>query len=163
MEELRTEAHDGEIRAALQKHHEADLLDHYFGSFSSAASGDETIVIVCFTNGYTEENVDAFLRDFENILNEPREFILVLDVHLLGIPPNLWYIIHMVEFLHCHRDLLKQQVTWSMLLLPDETPLLHSVLDIIFSIVPPQKPFFKLMYGDFLQWDDSGTTMCTAE
>lgn len=141
-------AHDDTVRATLGK---VRRNDGSFASFSILQGDDNnTIVIVTFTSAYTQENLNTFFQDFDNILNVPAEFILVLDVHLLGLPPSLSYVLEMIQFLRQNRNRLKDRVQWSMMLLPDNTPLLESMLDIIFSLVPPQKPFFKLKYGEFM-------------
>jgi hypothetical protein len=160
MGEFHAAAYDPIRKALLHRQDDTQLLrDLCFGSFAIVSSGEEKIVIVSFTNEYTEEHFHAFFQDFEKILTAPCEFILVLDVHLLRLPPKLWYVMQTIHFLQHNRDKLRQRVKWSMLLLPDDIPLMESVLDMIFYIVPPQKPFFKLMYGDFTQCNDDGRAL----
>lgn len=102
----------------------------------------------------TETNFAAYLSQVEALYATEEPFILVMDLARLHWPP-LAFFRKQVAFLREHNEDMRRCVLWSALVVSSAE--MRTVLQLLFTIVPPQRPFHVLDAIE-LQAGDLSTT-----
>jgi len=96
----------------------------------------------------TEANFSAYLSQLEALYETEEPFVLVMDLARLRWPP-LAFFWKQVAFLREHYEDMRRCVLWSVLVV--ERPDMRVLLQLLFTIVPPQRPFHVLDTTEMMQ------------
>lgn len=98
-------------------------------------------VFIFQDEAFTATNFAFYLSQLEALYATAEAFVLVMDFTHLRWPPMTFFW-RQVAFLRDHADDMRRCVIWSLLIV--RSPELRGLLNLLFQIVPPQRPFWVL-------------------